>query len=277
MSLSPVNIHRYEPGLRIVFLGLLLGIVFSYTIHFPAFWLSEILKKNTEGHLFLEDTQGSLWNGSARLILSDTHERAVILPGRIHWNMYLIESAAQLDFSFDCCSSEPIHITFSYDQGSLTTKINGTVQSLPASIFSGLGHPWSSLRPQGRIQIRFDHLGIISPISGAAIQPTGSAFINVTDLCSSLSLSCPLGNYSITYVASKSKISAKNSPGSLLEISLDAHRISSQWHASGFIQANERAGDSLNTLLTLFGTRQGHQTMIEYPHPSLAVPLEKKS
>ncbi|MBQ9578538.1 MAG: type II secretion system protein N, partial [Ottowia sp.] len=69
--------------------GALVGALLTLLLAAPARWLGALLAHASEGAVQLLETDGSVWNGSARLLLTggEGSRDRLALPGRIHWQL----------------------------------------------------------------------------------------------------------------------------------------------------------------------------------------------
>ncbi|MBQ9579015.1 MAG: type II secretion system protein N, partial [Ottowia sp.] len=69
--------------------GTLVGALLAVLLAAPARWLGALLAHVSEGAVQLLETDGSVWNGSARLLLTggEGSRDRLALPGRIHWQL----------------------------------------------------------------------------------------------------------------------------------------------------------------------------------------------
>jgi general secretion pathway protein N len=66
----------------------IVSVAVTLLVMLPAAWIVPRFSKATGGHVNLVDPAGSLWKGSATLMLAAgaDGEGATLLPGRIEWN-----------------------------------------------------------------------------------------------------------------------------------------------------------------------------------------------
>ena len=94
-------------------LGGLLGLMLAICIFAPAAWLSYALARASNGHVVLNDAQGSIWGGSAQLVLSGGagSRDATTLPGRIQWRLRpSLPMGIQTSLKADCCTTQEIKL-----------------------------------------------------------------------------------------------------------------------------------------------------------------------
>ena len=86
--------------------GALLGLLLVGVLAAPARWLSAGVARATGDMVQLAEPQGSLWNGSARLLLTGgagSQDRAA-LPGRVQWRLRPALGGLNLAMTADCCT-----------------------------------------------------------------------------------------------------------------------------------------------------------------------------
>ena len=108
---SKSNIHRWT------WVGALAGAIFSFGWNLPAQWLAQGFAEVSKGQIQLHETQGSIWHGSGKLILTggDGSRDALALPGRVLWNLSLGLNAANLpsfnlSLQASCCMPLPAQL-----------------------------------------------------------------------------------------------------------------------------------------------------------------------
>jgi general secretion pathway protein N len=63
---SPLN----QRGWSWAVAGAVIGGLMALLIHLPAQWLAQVLFKATQGQVQLQEVQGSVWQGSGKLVLT---------------------------------------------------------------------------------------------------------------------------------------------------------------------------------------------------------------
>jgi general secretion pathway protein N len=139
-----------------------------------ATWLDWGFGYLSQGRVALAEAQGTLWQGSGRLVLVDiaaqrdanqqsrgaqiqrTSLHGVAVPGRVNWRLNpwpLCLGRIDLQLRLDGMSQDiKVHGSpqeLSVSQGSLT---------LPSVDLSRLGSPWSTLRPAGALSMTWEAL-----------------------------------------------------------------------------------------------------------------------
>ncbi|SFR89920.1 general secretion pathway protein N [Mitsuaria sp. PDC51] len=184
--------------------GAVLGLVTAVVAWAPAAWLASAVSSATHKRLVLADARGTLWNGSARLILSPGpgSRDASELPQRLGWTMRpgWIDGGPGLRLTLDqsCCIKPAAPLTASFGLDRLTVRLPDATPEQPwirwpAGWLSGLGTPWNTLAPDGVIAISAQ--GFVFEGRGAAVNVSGVAQVELRDFSSRLAQVAPLGSY----------------------------------------------------------------------------------
>ena len=184
--------------------GAVLGLVTAVVAWAPAAWLASAVSSATHQRLVLADARGTLWNGSARQILSPGpgSRDASELPQRLGWTMRpgWIDGGPGLRLTLDqsCCIKPAAPLTASFGLDRLTVRLPDATPEQPwirwpAGWLSGLGTPWNTLAPDGVIAISAQ--GFVFEGRGAAVNVSGVAQVELRDFSSRLAQVAPLGSY----------------------------------------------------------------------------------
>ena len=184
--------------------GAVLGLVTAVVAWAPAAWLASAVSSATHQRLVLADARGTLWNGSARLILSPGpgSRDASELPQRLGWTMWpgWIDGGPGLRLTLDqsCCIKPAAPLTASFGLDRLTVRLPDATPEQPwirwpAGWLSGLGTPWNTLAPDGVIAISAQ--GFVFEGRGPAVNVSGVAQVELRDFSSRLAQVAPLGSY----------------------------------------------------------------------------------
>ena len=184
--------------------GAVLGLVTAVVAWAPAAWLASAVSSATHQRLVLADARGTLWNGSARLILSPGpgSRDASELPQRLGWTMRpgWIDGGPGLRLTLDqsCCIKPAAPLSASFGLDRLTVRLPDAAPEQPwirwpAGWLSGLGTPWNTLAPDGVIAISAQ--GFVFEGRGAAVNVSGVAQVELRDFSSRLAQVAPLGSY----------------------------------------------------------------------------------
>jgi general secretion pathway protein N len=142
----------------------LVVLIITTMIIAPAQWAAGLVNAATQGRLELAETRGTVWNGSAVVVLASGSEAGsarASLPERLSWQLSpwsLLAGHVDLTLSHPSALSQPLLIRAPLFGG--TTTLGATTVRLPASLLVGLGAPWNTVRPGGILMLNWDRLQI---------------------------------------------------------------------------------------------------------------------
>ncbi|MGH1360043.1 MAG: type II secretion system protein N [Burkholderiaceae bacterium] len=242
-----------------------LGVVLALVGFAPATIADWGLQKATAGRLGLAETDGTVWQGTGRLVLIDVNNRTeglrttpgVAIPGRLSWSVSklplilgIVDAQLKLDGMSDI-------VRLSGGVGEM--RISAGQLSLPSVDLGRLGSPWNTIKPAGALSLRWE--GLILREGSF----TGRADIELRNMASALTPVNPLGSYRIGVVGEGSQakldITTINGP-----LRLDGNGTWTSRRGvrfTAFATAEDREKDRLRTLLGLIGRRQGEKTLIK--------------
>ena len=141
----------------------LVAIVVTLAFVAPAQWLAGAVHDATAGRVELAEARGTVWNGSAILVLSageDASAPRTSLPERLSWELNpwrLLVGAVRLRVAHPSALAQPVQIDKAFG-GPL--QIGATQLRLPAALLAGLGAPWNTIRPGGQLTIAWIGLAL---------------------------------------------------------------------------------------------------------------------
>ncbi|MEP6609339.1 MAG: type II secretion system protein N [Burkholderiaceae bacterium] len=130
----------------------------------PAQWGAGYVRSATHGRLELAEASGTLWNGSAVVVLANPAETGASrasLPERLGWRLSpwaLLAGQLDLALTHPSALAQPLTINAPLFGGSV--KLGPTSLRLPASLLVGLGAPWNTIRPGGILTISWDRMQV---------------------------------------------------------------------------------------------------------------------
>lgn len=250
--------------------GAVLGTVGALVAFAPAAWLARGVDSATGGRLLLADARGTVWNGSAVLVLTggpDSRD-ASALPGRLRWSLGLAGTAIELRLNQACCLNGDVtwrlRPGLGRVQATLVPSPDGAIGQWPAAWLSGLGTPWNTLQLGG--QLRLSSAGLSVEWVQGRLRINGGAAAELAGVSSRLATIDPLGSYRLS-------IQADAAAGDAMSISLltldGALQLNGtgQWTAGklrfrGQASAAPGSEAALNNLLNIIGRRQGALAVI---------------
>lgn len=249
--------------------GALAGGVAALVAFAPAAWLGQAVAQASGQRVLLVQPRGTLWNGSAVLVLgagADSRD-AVLLPGRLHWTLRpagLLQ--ASLALRQDCCMAQPVQLRLQPGVGrwraSLQAPADGRLGQWPAAWLSGLGTPWNTLQLGGLLSLASPGLDVEWAQGRLALQ--GSVQLELLGLSSRVSTLQPLGSYRLDLAGHDGQaptLDLSTLQGAL-QLSGHGQWAGSRLHFRGEARAAEGSEAALNNLLNIIGRRQGALAVI---------------
>jgi general secretion pathway protein N len=231
---------------------LVVGVISSGLVllaRLPAAWIAPQFARATQGHVNLIDPQGSLWHGSATLMLAAGNDAsgATLLPGRIVWRTSfwpLFVARVRMEMRQTEAMPDPVTVEATLRGANVSA---GTI-AVPASLLVGLGAPFNTLNLDGKVQLAW------TPWRTFGTDAFGRMTVSLADMSSRISLVKPLGTYQVVVQAqgASSTLDLSTQKGPLM---LDGHGTFSRASASfqGTASATPEQRDNLAGLLNLLG------------------------
>jgi len=250
--------------------GAIIGVLLSLTLFAPAAWLARAIEQSSGGRLLLADARGSVWSGSALLVLTGGQGSldGSALPGRIEWHTRLSGAALALNLSQPCCLNGVVSLTLQPGIGSAKLTLTSThrdwVARWPAAWLAGLGTPWNTLQPGGSVRLSTQQFSLERTLG--RWRQTGQVAFDFMNLTSRVSTVEPLGSYrfSVTGDATRPGVSLlklSTQEGALM-LSGEGTLDGGNTHFRGVAKAAPGRETALDNLLNIIGRRQGAQSAI---------------
>lgn len=244
-------------------MGALLGLLLVATLAAPARWLAVGLARATQDRVALTDTQGSLWNGSGRLVLTGGagSQDRLALPGRVQWRLRPALDGARLSLSADCCTpAGPLQLHAEPRWGGARlTVANGRTQ-WPAALLAGLGTPFNTIRPEGELTL--DTQNLAAEWLGGRARMQGQAELTLRELSSRLSTVRPLGSYRVLLRGGEQPSLALSTLDGVLRLDGSGQWVGTRLRFTGEARAAPGHEAQLANLLNLLGRRQGDRAIL---------------
>lgn len=256
-------------ALRWAIAGSVMGALIGVVAYAPAAWLARSVASATGQRLVLSDARGTVWSGSAIVVLTGGpgSRDASSLPGRLDWTLRPGGGGFNLNLRQDCCLNQTVTLNIRPAGGGVGATLlpsQGWVGQWPAAWLGGLGTPFNTLQLGGAV--RLSSPGFTLEFVQGRVRFDGRADIELTSASSRLSTIEPLGSYRLTIASQPS------SPGSAsLNLSTQDGPLqlsgTGVWSTGGVrfrgeaqAGANEQAG--LDNLLNIIGRRSGARSVI---------------
>lgn len=246
-------------------LGALSGVLLGLLLFAPASWLAALLAAGTDGQLQALQPRGTVWNGSARLVLSGgaSSRDAVVLPGRFSWQVRPRGTGLSLQLQADCCIPEPLRMQASARWGGWALAWTDNTSRWPAAMLAGLGSPWNTVQAQGQLVLTLQGLSLEWVAGRALLQ--GSVSLDALAVSSRLSTLRPVGSYRLRLVgngqAQPPQLQLQTLEGSL-QLSGSGQWTGGRWNFRGQASASAEDEPVLGNLLNIVGRRQGARSII---------------
>ncbi|MGK2900413.1 MAG: type II secretion system protein N [Burkholderiaceae bacterium] len=256
-------------GLRWAAGGAVLGVLAALVVFAPAAWLCNAVAAATQQRLLLSDARGTVWSGSAVVVLTggEGSRDASSLPGRLAWVLRPRGLGLELQMEHACCLNGTVALKVQPGFGRTTYTLvppAGWVGQWPSAFLGGLGTPWNTMQLGGSLRLASGGLKLES-VQGRWVVD-GAADLDLVDVSSRLSTLDSLGSYRMTLSGDAA------TPGiSRLTLSTRDGALqlsgSGTWGPAGVrFRGEARAGAAdeaaLSNLLNIIGRRDGARSVI---------------
>ena len=242
--------------------GLLLGTVVSAIAFLPAQTLAWGLAQASGGRVQLAQARGTVWTGSAQLVLTGGHasrDRAA-LPGRLHWQLRPQWTGLRLQLNADCCTASPLQLRLTAGLSGVAATVNDGTSQWPAALLAGLGTPWNTVQLQGQLALQSRDLAV--HWAAGRLRMQGEAVLEARAVSSRLSTLKPLGSYRLVVQGGDSPTLRLSTLEGALQLQGQGQWVGQRLRFSGEAEALPERADALSNLLNLLGRRQGTRALI---------------
>jgi len=230
----------------------------------PARFLDLALDRATLGRVRLAEADGTIWQGSGRLVFADVgaqdgqrlSTQGVAVPGRIGWAVRpwplfagLVDAAISVDGM-----AQPVRLQGSFAE----MRVGPGALSLPSVELSRLGSPWNSIRPAGALAVRWEAM----TIRGGQLQ--GKATIELRNAASAMTPVRPLGSYRVDIdgQGSRADVALQTLSGPLRLTGKGTWDARAGLRFEADASADPAEAERLQSFLGLVGRRVGERTVI---------------
>lgn len=258
----PLRPTNPAPWLWAVF-GALLGLLLAISLFAPAAWLSYALASASNGHVVLNDAQGSVWQGSAQLVLSGGagSRDATTLPGRIQWRLRPgLPMNLQASLEADCCITQAIKLLITPHLAGATAVMQPSQSSWPATLLAGLGAPFNTIDLQATLKLNTQTLTITWLEQQLKIE--GQAELDALDASTRLSTLHPVGSYRVSLQGGTTPTLNLRTLSGSLQLSGTGEFTRNRWRFNGEASAEPNSEAALSNFLDIIGRRVGPRSII---------------
>jgi general secretion pathway protein N len=250
--------------------GAFVGTLLALIVYAPAAWLANALASATNQRLLLTEARGTVWSGSAVLVLTggpDSRD-ASALPGRLEWTVGTKGLGFELRARHACCLNGTIALQLQPGFGrtavTLVPPIGGWIGQWPSAWLAGLGTPFNTLQLGGSLRLTSPGL-TLETVQGRWLLK-GRADVELVNASSRVSTLDTLGSYRLTLAGDPARAGPSTLTLTTLEGALQLTG-NGTWGANGVRfrgEARAASGDetALANLLNIIGRRDGARSVI---------------
>jgi general secretion pathway protein N len=252
------------------FWGACLGLLFALLFFAPASWVAAAVGKASGERVVLQAPTGTVWNGSARLLLTGGVQSrdAAALPGRVHWTLSPNWRGLGLTLLADCCTKAPLGGQVKLSLKGASVALQDGSSQWPAQVLSGLGTPWNTVLLDGQLLLSTQGLSV--EWLGGRVQLAGQLQLDALEVGSRLSTLKPLGTYRLVLAGIPTATDAQAALAQLtletlsgdLRLSGSGQWVGSRLKFNGQASAAPEREAALANLLNILGRRQGPNSII---------------
>lgn len=238
--------------------GLLAGVLFA-----PAPWLASAVSSASGGQVQLRQARGSVWSGSAQLVLTGGYasQDQATLPGRIEWTLRPQWSGLQLLVHAPCCTPQaPLQVRVQPGWMRADIRVSDHHSLWPAQVLTGLGTPWNTIAPTGQLAISTHELSIGWAAGRATVH--GQLQLDANNMASRLSTLRPMGSYQLHLRGGATPTLELSTTSGELQLSGSGQWVDGRLHFSGQATASPEREAALANLLNIIGRRTGARSII---------------
>lgn len=242
--------------------GSVLGLLVALAAFAPARWLASGVERATRGQVLLLDARGTLWDGSAQLVLTggSGSTDAAALPGRVTWDLEPRWDGVAARVRAECCTPQAVPVRAKLRWGGLALNVGDSISQWPAALTTGLGTPWNTLQFDGELRLSTQGLSVEWIRGRPAI--AGRAELVALRMASRLSTLRPMGSYRITLQGGAPATLRLETLDGSLQLSGSGQWVGSRLRFKGEASAAPEREAALSNLLNIIGRRSGSRSII---------------
>jgi general secretion pathway protein N len=263
-TISSTIASHTRPPWRWAQAGALIGLLLAVVLFAPARWLTALVQQASGERVMLLSPQGSVWEGSAQLVLSggSGSRDAVALPSALTWRIRPAWNGLTLQLSAACCTAQPLALRATpAGWGGVRLALSDGQSHWPASLLAGLGTPWNTVQAQG--QLAASTQGFSLEWQQGRLTLAGSVQIEALQISSRLSTLQPMGSYRLTLQGGPTSTLALDTLEGNLELTGQGQWVGQRLHFDGAASAAPESVEALSNLLNIIGRRSGARAIIK--------------
>lgn len=242
--------------------GAALGIVSAVIAFAPARWLADAVAQASGGQLLLLQPRGTVWTGSAQLVLTggNASNDRTALPGRVDWRLRPTWTGVRAQLMSSCCTPEPINAQARLGWSRLQLSVADSQTQWPAALLTGLGTPWNTLQPQGQLVLQTRSL--VANWAAGRMVLAGQAQLDARAMSSRLSTLRPMGSYRLVVQGGDVPTLTLSTLEGALQLSGTGQWVGQRLRFAGEATAAPEREAALSNLLNIIGRRSGARSII---------------
>ena len=242
--------------------GGVVGIVSAVVAFAPARWLADALAQASGGQLLLLQPRGTVWSGSAQLVLTGGNASSdrTALPGRVDWQLHPTWTGVRAQLMSSCCTPEPINVQARLGWSRVQLTVADSQSQWPAALLTGLGTPWNTLQPQGQLVLQTR--GLVANWAAGRMVLAGQAQLDARALSSRLSTLRPMGSYRLVVEGGDVPTLTLSTLEGALQLSGTGQWVGRRLRFAGEATAAPEREAALSNLLNIIGRRSGARSII---------------
>ena len=247
--------------------GVVFGALLATLTFAPARWLAALINQASQGHVLLTNARGTVWDGSAQLLLAGGSSSigSVALPGKLDWRLRPALGQTNVHISADitasCCMTQALRVSAWPGWSGARVVLNDHTSNWPAGVLAGLGTPWNTIQAQGNLAISSEALAF--KWAAGRLTVAGRLQVDALDVASRLSTLKPMGSYRLTLNGGAINTLQLETLKGSLQLSGSGQWVGGKLRFDGLASAVPERQDALSNLLNIIGRRDGARAIIK--------------
>ncbi len=242
--------------------GAAAGVLPAVVAFAPAHWLADGVARATQGQVQLLQARGTVWTGSAQLVLTGgaASRDSAALPGRVDWQLRPTFDGLRVQLQAACCTPAPLEARVQARWAGMALTVADGQSQWPAALLSGLGTPWNTLQPQGQLALQTQALAMRWAAGRMVL--SGQAQLDARAMSSRLSTLRPMGSYRLTLQGGEAPTLTLSTLDGALQLSGTGQWVGQRLRFAGEASAAPEREAALSNLLNIIGRRNGARSII---------------
>lgn len=242
--------------------GALAGVLPALIAFAPAHWLAEGLASATHGQVLLQQARGTVWTGSAQLVLTggSASKDRTALPGRVDWRLRPTLDGLRAQLQAGCCTPQPVQVQVHARWAGMRLTVADGQSQWPAALLTGLGTPWNTLQPQGQLALQTRALEM--QWAAGRMVLAGQAQMDARAMSSRLSTLRPMGSYRLVLQGGDVPTLTLSTLDGALQLNGSGQWVGQRLRFAGEASAAPEREAALSNLLNIIGRRSGARSII---------------